>query len=846
MPLAAGVRLGPYEIVASIGAGGMGEVWRARDPRLGRDVAVKVLSAAIEATPDRRRRFEQEALAAGALNHPNVLSVFDVGHYDGAPYLVFELLEGMTLRDRLQSGPLAPRRAAHAAAQAARGLAAAHDKGIVHRDLKPENLFVLTDGRIKVLDFGLAKLGPQGDEPLDSALDTASCLTQPGTLLGTVAYMAPEQVQGKAADTRSDVFSLGVVLYEMLTGGRPWVRETAAETMTAILNDDAPDLSSQAMPVPPLLERIVRRCLEKEPEARFRSAHDLAFALESLGDAPSTPSARALPPPGGHRLWRAALAAGLLAAGLAGFALGRRDARPAAADFEPVTFRRGTVVSARFGSDPETIVYSAAWEGAPVEVFATQRGQAESRPLGFAPASLLALSSKGELALALEPRWILSFMRPGLLARVPFAGGGLRRLLADVNAADWSPDGRELAAARSVPTGMQVEFPLGKVVYKTGKNIGSLRVSPDGTRLAFIEYDGDARVMLLEGDRARVLSAGWLSAGGGLAWSGSGREVWFTLGKGPPQRFDLSVVDLQGHERLVLRVPGGAWLQDVSPDGRVLLTHNSLRWQLRAGEASTSREQDLSWFRNSYVCDISADGRQVVFTDQTDLYIRDRDGNPAVRLGSGFDGGSLSPDGSRVATRRISDDRLVLLPTREGETVELPQDPTAPLKGYSTIRWMPDARRVLIAAIGQPGARIFLQDTAGGPAHPVSPPGSSDPVPSPDGRRFAAIDAEGRIVVHGLDGIALVSVPGEHPRLHLLRWTADGRALYSYRIGDWPGRLLRVDLQTGAEETARTLMPPDPAGVWRIHPVVVTADGNHYAYSVIQNLSDLYVYSGLR
>src|SRR5262245_38915211 len=323
MPLAAGVRLGPYEIVAPIGAGGMGEVWRARDPRLGRDVAVKVLPAALDENPERRRRFEQEALAAGALNHPNILSVFDVGHHEGAPYLVFELLEGRTLRDRLQDGPLTPRRAAEAAAQAARGLAAAHDKGIVHRDLKPENLFVLTEGRIKVLDFGLAKLGPGAEEPLDSGLDTASYLTQPGTLLGTIAYMAPEQVRGKAADARTDVFSLGVVLYEMLTGARPWARETAAETMTAILNADAPDLSAQATPVPPLLERIVRRCLEKEPAARFRSAHDLAFALEALGEASSTPSARALPPPSAHLRWRALVAAGLIAAGLAGFALGR-------------------------------------------------------------------------------------------------------------------------------------------------------------------------------------------------------------------------------------------------------------------------------------------------------------------------------------------------------------------------------------------------------------------------------------------------------------------------------------------------------------------------------------------
>ena len=284
MPLAPGVRLGPYEVVAAIGAGGMGEVWRARDPRLGREVAVKVLPAGLSADAGRRHRFEQEALAAGALNHPNVLSVHDVGEHEGAPYLVFELLDGKTLRERLEEGPVSARRAAEWAAQIARGLAAAHDKGILHRDLKPENVFVLSDGRVKILDFGLAKLGPlAGEAQPGSDVATVSRLTQPGTILGTVAYMSPEQVRGAAVDARSDLFSLGAVLHEMLTGRRPWVRETAAETMSAILKEDPPDLAVSGVAMLPVLDRTVRRCLEKDPAARFRSAHDLAFALEAAG-----------------------------------------------------------------------------------------------------------------------------------------------------------------------------------------------------------------------------------------------------------------------------------------------------------------------------------------------------------------------------------------------------------------------------------------------------------------------------------------------------------------------------------------------------------------------------------
>ncbi|PYQ64786.1 MAG: hypothetical protein DMF54_13385, partial [Acidobacteria bacterium] len=280
MTLAPGSRLGPYEIVAPLGAGGMGEVYRARDSRLGREVAVKVLPASFSNDPDRLRRFEQEARAAGILNHPNITAVHDVGTVDAAPYVVTELLEGETLRSRLAGGPLAPRRAIEYSIQIAHGLAAAHEKGIVHRDLKPENLFVTRDGRVKILDFGLAKLtqpekgGPQTNLPTETAG------TEPGIVMGTLGYMSPEQVRGRPADARSDIFSFGAILYEMLSGKRAFHRETAADTMSAILREEPEDLSTTNRQVPPVLDRIIRHCLEKDPEARFHSAHDLAFQLQ--------------------------------------------------------------------------------------------------------------------------------------------------------------------------------------------------------------------------------------------------------------------------------------------------------------------------------------------------------------------------------------------------------------------------------------------------------------------------------------------------------------------------------------------------------------------------------------
>ncbi|HEV8610993.1 MAG TPA: protein kinase, partial [Thermoanaerobaculia bacterium] len=280
MPLPAGSRLGPYEIVAPLGAGGMGEVYRAKDPRLGREVAVKVLPASFSSDLDRMRRFEQEARAAGILNHPNITAVYDVGTVDGSPYVVTELLDGETLRSRLAGGALAPRRAVEYATQIAHGLAAAHEKGIVHRDLKPENLFVTKDGRVKILDFGLAKLTQREKGGSQTNLPTETAATEPGVVMGTLGYMSPEQVRGKPADARSDIFAFGAILYEMLSGKRAFHRDTAADTMSAILREEPEDLSSTNRQVPAALDRIIHHCLEKDPEARFHSAHDLAFQLQ--------------------------------------------------------------------------------------------------------------------------------------------------------------------------------------------------------------------------------------------------------------------------------------------------------------------------------------------------------------------------------------------------------------------------------------------------------------------------------------------------------------------------------------------------------------------------------------
>jgi len=379
--LVAGSTLGPYKIIAPIGSGGMGEVYRARDTRLSRDVALKVIHAEVAREPERIKRFEQEARAAGALSHPNICAIYDLGTFEGSPFVVMELLEGESLRAKLEAGPVPVRKALDYIAQAARGLAVAHEKGIVHRDLKPENLFVTKDGRLKVLDFGLAKRDVAAGDGSETSSPTAARPTEPGAVLGTVGYMSPEQVRGQAADARSDLFSLGTVLYEMLSGQRAFARETSAETMTAILREEPPDLATTVEGLPPSLARIVGHCLEKRPEERFQSARDLAFDLSSLSDsqvrhervAETTPKRRFRP----HAITAALVLLGALL-GLAGGRLSKGAGAPSTAkattaSFVQLTDQPGVEQDPSLSPDGKSVVY-AAQPGGNLDVFLLRVG----------------------------------------------------------------------------------------------------------------------------------------------------------------------------------------------------------------------------------------------------------------------------------------------------------------------------------------------------------------------------------------------------------------------------------------------------------------------------------------
>ncbi|PYX92002.1 MAG: hypothetical protein DMG71_18980, partial [Acidobacteria bacterium] len=444
MALSPGTKLGPYEVVSPAGAGGMGEVYRARDSRLNREVAIKVLPAQFSRDPDRVSRFRQEAQAAAALNHPNILAIHDFGEHDGSVYIVAEMLEGETLRERVRAGALSTRKAGDYAEQTARGLAAAHEKGIVHRDLKPENIFITRDGRVKILDFGLAKLTrPEGVPPTDAA--TLASQTEPGVVMGTVGYMSPEQVRGQTADHRSDLFSFGAILYEMLSGRRAFHRDSSVETMSAILKEDPPELTETNRSMPPAMERIVRHCLEKNREERFQSAHDVAFALQSLSGSASQPVAISGKRPTRNGTRVAAIVVVSLVAVCGAFLAGWSLKKTPSPTFKPLTFRRGTVTAARFAPDGQNVIYSAAWEGSPhPKLFSTQTEGVLSRPLDIGDSDVLSISPRGEMALLQHWRRNWGWQRSGMLARMSLGGGGPKEVLDGVQDADWSNDGSKM------------------------------------------------------------------------------------------------------------------------------------------------------------------------------------------------------------------------------------------------------------------------------------------------------------------------------------------------------------------------------------------------------------------
>jgi Tol biopolymer transport system component len=779
--LITGSHLGPYTILAPLGAGGMGEVYRARDPRLGREVAVKVLPAEFGDDPGRLRRFEQEARAASALNHPNILTVFDTGSEDGTVYLVTELLEGETLRERLAGGALPARKSIEIGTQIARGLAAAHEKGIVHRDLKPENLFLTRDGRVKILDFGLARL-------LSSNIAEAPTIltgTEPGVVLGTVGYMAPEQVRGQPADHRADVFALGAVLYEMLAGRRAFQRDSAAETMTAILREEPPELAESGRAIPPGLDALVRHCLEKVPGERFQSARDLAFHLERMTGSAS--SAAAGPPARTLRrsaLWLPLLLAGGLALLAVGYLAGRGRGTGESGVGEPAHFTRLTQDAAQelrpaISPDGDEIAYAL---GNFVE------SDIYLRRVGSENAVNLTPDSPGpDLDPAFSPDGRQIAFRSergggGGIFLMGTTGESVRRLTDKGNHPAWSPDGREIA------------FSEGWLNFSAAFSGGS------ESRLLAVEVATGATRLLVDGQEA--IQPSWSPHGHRIAFWGvragtPQRDVWTAPAAGARKPEDLVAVTSDTHlDWNPFWSPDGRWLYFLSDrDGtsnlwRVPIEEESGK-VLGAPEPSRLPSSDIptaAGARDGSIVYPVAEERGVIERYPFDP-ARARITGPAETLsvGRGLGWIDVSPV-SREIVLSTSDSRedLVLLRADGKLLRKLTDDPARDRDP----RWTPDGSSIAFDSDRDGGVwGIWTVRPDGSGLRRLSPAGRrmSDTVWAPDGRRLWAYDwtetsPSGFFL--GLGDSRIERLPSAGPGLHFFAsdWSADGRSLAGHLI----------------------------------------------------------------
>jgi len=775
MTLAPGTKLGQYEILAPLGAGSMGEVYRARDSRLNREVAIKVLPTLTD--PDRLARFEIEAKAAGALNHPNILSIYQMGTHDGAPYLVCELLEGKTLAESLRRGPLPIRQAIQFGTQIAHGLSAAHEKGIVHRDLKPENLFVTKDGRIKILDFGLAKVLP----PREGPSNLASTVTRIGIAMGTVGYMSPEQVRGQSVDQRTDIFAFGAILYEMVMGKRSFLRATEADTVSAILNEEPPSITQLAPDAPPALERLIRRCIEKNPEQRFHSASDLAFALEALSD-PGTWSRSGIHDvtanKSRHKRPVTLLSAVALICAVALIAY--LWMKP------PSTPKLGSYVQLTHDGQPKSLIgtdgarlYLAVGTGSSAS--SSQHGIAEMSVAGGAPRQIPLMASADFVPLnfSVDGSQLLAIQGQGApprgpLLSIPILGGSPRRigdLTAEIAAS--SPGGKMLAY--SSLGDLFVARPDGSDSHKVASLNGDIRQiawSPDGTHLRFDSTE----------------TAG--TVGRQLMWevaaNGSGLHRLLEGWHNPPD--ECCGKWTPNGEYFVFQSQGQIW---ALASKRGLFQSEPVPIPLTSSPMSLSSPLPASNGKELFVVGRTYRGQSMRYDPKISQFTPFLSGISGEYL-------SFSKDGQWVAYVSYPDGALWRSKIDGTQRLQLTYPPMYPLLP----RWSPDGKTILFFEFAQNAnkpARIYTISPDGGSPRELLPNDHSqqlDPNWSPDGSKIVfggeSNNPSSLIRILDVSSGTVSDVPGSNG-LYSPRWSPDGRHLSAFS-GD-SAKLLVFDMQ---------------------------------------------------
>ena len=825
----------------------MGEVYRARDTRLEREVAIKVLPADLASDASRLKRFEKEARSASSLNHPNIVTIHDIGSEAGVSYIAMERVEGSTLREFVVGGPVSIKRLLPIATQIADGLARAHEAGIVHRDLKPENVMVTRDGLVKILDFGLAKLSSAKSGSGEESQLPTETVTSPGVVVGTVGYMSPEQASGRAVDFRSDQFALGSILYEAASGKRPFQKKTAVETLTAILNEEPEPLETAAPQTPLPLRWIVERCHSKDPEDRYVSTRDLARDLAAVRDHASELTTRgALQTRGdrkaGRRLLVLAAAAAFAAAALAaGWLLrGRGLVVP---QVRQVTFRRGVTGDGRFAPDGQTIVYAASWDGPPQRVYTTRVDNPESRSLGLPPANVLSVSSSGEVAIALEKE------SGSVLATVPLSGGAPREILEDVLEADFRPGTTELAVLRKDEKRIfRIEYPIGKTLVESASQIHSVRFSPRGDQIAYLENaplqrTASACLVDMAGKRRVLLAEPRLSD---LTWARGGANLWVTLNETSEGATELRSLSLSGRSRTVQRFVDNVRLYDSSPAGRLLIERVWFRSEIH-GYPEGSPEIALAWLDGSEAAGLSNDGKVILVNEwvRDAVYLRPTDGGPAIRLAEGS-ARALSPDGKLALVSRSSPFRFVLVPTGPGQAREYPLGKLR-MGRFGGAAFVPSEKAAVFAALdeGRP-IRSYVLDFGTGAIRPVTPEGTSGTRVSPDGR-WLLVNGPSGFSLHSLgdDGGPPRPVAGLAPEDSPIRFSADGRSVFVFRGEGTSVKVYRVDITTGERRLAREFRIADAAGTLGPGYADVTPDERFWIHGYMRDLSDYFVIDGL-
>jgi Tol biopolymer transport system component len=840
----------------------MGEVWKARDTRLGRTVAIKVLPANLSANPEVRARFEREARAISQLSHPNICSLHDIGRQDDIDYLVMEHLEGETLAVRLAKGPLPTTEVLRHGVEIANALDCAHRNGIVHRDLKPGNV-MLTKAGAKLMDFGLARAipPPSAAGALSDSPTASSPLTAQGTIVGTFQYMAPEQLEGKDADARTDLWALGCVLYEMATGKRPFEGTSQASLIASILKEQPRPVAELQPLTPPALERVVRQCLTKDAHERIQTAHDVRLQLEWIAEAGTMAGASA-PAQLTRRRSLVRMAAGLIGL-LLGMAIAAavmiRQEGSRIVSFTPKTFQQYPIFSARFAPDGQSVVFSAAPEGNTPELFSVRPEYIAPRPLGLRGVHLLAVSSTGELAVLTGARHIAHSLFTGTLARLPLGAEGPREVLENVLDADWSPDGSALAIIREAGGKVRLESPIGKVLFESGGYLSDLRFSPGGDRIAFFDhpFKWDDRGSVIAVDlagNATELSGGY-AAVEGVAWSPDGRLVYFSgtdASVGASFGSTIFAVTLSGKRRVAQQGAGAMRILDVSRRGLWLATRDDVRIGIKAKAPGGIAEQDLSWLDGSNVPSLSADGLTMLFTENGGtnnvnyiVCLRKTDGSPVVRLGEGM-AQQLSPNGRwAFASVPTSPMQPVLYPTGAGEPVKLDR---GRIEAYeSGAFWFPDGQRILFCGI-EPGrgSRLYVQEVPAGKPRPITSEGTHLGALSPDGKLALARQSDLSWAIYPVEGGAPRPVPGLAAREEAIRWSTDGQSIYAFDPREIPSRVERFSLATGHRDLVMTLGTGNRTGLTRVVWVSISDNEHAYAYSCYRMLSTLFVVNGAR